>query len=135
MKALSGRQPWAWLIHAKWRFLLKALSWMIALCGLWEFGDIVAPLVPGFGTVQAFVWSHIIAGLVLMIVGAWAAMTSVVATAKTMQWIAAIAGIWLIIAPLVFGTHSVAGAWNDIAVGLIVLVLSAASRLLLQRRA
>ena len=104
--------------------MMKVLNWIIALLGLWEFGDIVAPFVPGFGTVQAFVWNHVIVGMILMIVGAWAALTSNVGTAKTLDWIAAVAGVWLIIASFVLGDPVIAaGLWNDIIVGVIVVIL------------
>jgi hypothetical protein len=53
--------------------LMKVLNWMIALLGLWEFGDIAALFVPNFGNIQPFVWNHIIVGLILMIVGVLAA--------------------------------------------------------------
>ena len=59
-----------------------------------------------------------------MIVGAWAALMSNVGTAKTMDWIAAAAGVWLIIAPFILGTPAIAaGLWNDIIVGVIVIIL------------
>ena len=103
---------------------MKVLNWIIALSGLWEFGDIVAPFVPGFGNIHAFVWNHIIVGFILMIAGAWAALTSNVGTAKTMDWIAAVAGVWLIIASFILGNPVIAvGLWNDIIVGVIVLIL------------
>ncbi len=118
------------------RFLLKVLSWLIALCGLWEFGDILAPFVPGFGAVPAYLWNHIIVGAILMLAGAWAALTRDAGTAKTLTWIAAVAGLWLIMASFILGNPAIApGLWNDIAVGVIVLVLSLTSRLLMRRRA
>ncbi len=118
-----------------WRFLLKVLSWTIALCGLWEFGDIVLPFIIGFDNVPSLVWNHIIAGMILMVVGARAAMTSNVGTAMTMDWIAAVAGLWLIISPFILGTRVLAGGrWNDVAVGVIVLILSSAHWLLVRRR-
>jgi hypothetical protein len=104
--------------------LRKVVNWIIALLGLWECGDIVAPFIPGFGHVQAFVWNHIIVGIILVIVGAWAALTSNVGTAKTLDWIAAVAGGWLIIASFILGNPATsAGLWNDIIVGVIVLIL------------
>jgi hypothetical protein len=103
---------------------MKVLNWIIALLGLWEFADIAALFVPDFGHIQAFVWNHIITGFILMVAGVWAALTSHVHTAKTLDWIAAIAGIWLIIAPFILGLPAVAaGLWNDIIVGFIVLIL------------
>ncbi|RPJ38116.1 MAG: hypothetical protein EHM21_17310 [Chloroflexi bacterium] len=115
---------------------MKVLNWIIAFCGLWEFGDIAAPFVPGFGEIQAFVWNHIITGLILMITGATAALTSNVGTVKTMNRIAGVAGIWLIIAPFIFGPPEIAaGLWNDIIVGVIVIILSVWSSLALPRAA
>ncbi len=105
---------------------MKKLNWVIALFGLWEFGDIVAPFVPGFGHVPAFVWNHIIVGMILVIAGVWAALTSNVGIAKTMDWVAAIAGGWLVVASFIFGNPVLApGRWNDIIVGGIVFILGA----------
>jgi hypothetical protein len=104
----------------------KVFGWIIALCGLWEFGDVVAPFIPGFGTVRASVWNHIIIGAILLIVGAWAALTRSAGTAKTMDWIAAVAGGWLIIASFILGNPTAdVGLWNDIIVGVIVVILGA----------
>jgi len=103
---------------------MKVIGWIIALCGLWEFGDIALPFVIGFGYVQAFVWSHILAGLILMLAGARAALTRDIRTAKTMVWVAAVAGVWLVIAPFLLGDPVIAaGRWNDIIVGVIVFLL------------
>lgn len=103
---------------------MKVLNWIIALCGLWVFGDIVLPFIIGFGNVQAFVWNHIVAGMILMLAGARAALTSNVRTARKMYWIAAIAGAWLIVAPFLLGPPEIpAGLWNDIIVGGIASVL------------
>ena len=104
---------------------MKVINWLITLCGLWEFGDIAALFVPNFGDIEAFVWNHIIVGFVLMIVGAWAAMTSHADTAKTMHCVAATSALWLIIAPFILGRPAMAaGLWNDITVGVIALLLS-----------
>lgn len=114
---------------------MKVLSWIIALCGLWEFGDIAALFVPDFGNIPAFVWNHIIVGLILMTAGAWAALTRNGVTAKTMGWIAAAAGGWLIIASFILGNHAIAvGLWNDIIVGVIAFILGVWSALASPRR-
>jgi hypothetical protein len=115
---------------------MKALNWIIALCGLWELGDIVLPFIIGFGNVQAFVWNHIIVGMVLVLAGVWAARTSNVGTARTLDWIAAVAGLWLMIAPFLLGPPDIAaGLWNDLIVGVIVLILGIWAALALPRRA
>jgi len=103
---------------------MKVLSWIIALCGLWEFGDLAALFVPDFGKIPSFIWNHIIVGLILMIVGVWAARTSNAGTAKTMNWIAASVGVWLMISSFILRYPVItAGLWNDIIVGVIVLLL------------
>lgn len=103
---------------------MKVINWIIALCGLWESADIVLPFIIGFGNVKAFVWNHIIVGMILMLTGARAALTSNVRTVKRLDWIAAVAGVWLMIAPFILGTPEIAaGLWNDIIVGMIVLIL------------
>lgn len=115
--------------------LMRTLGWFIALCGLWESADIVLPFIIGLDKVQPLVWGHIVAGIVLVIAGAWAGLTREIETAKTMDWIATIAGGWLILAP--FGLdipRTSPSLWNDVAVGVLVLILASASGLLLQRR-
>jgi len=115
---------------------VKAIHWVIALLGLWEFGDIAALFTPGFGEIRAFVWNHIFVGLILMIVGAWAALTKDKTTAYTMNWIAIAAGVWLLVASFILGNpiHNV-GIWNDVLVAGIVIVLAVWSARSFIRRA
>jgi hypothetical protein len=104
---------------------VKVLNWLIALCGLWEFGDIAAFFVPGFGTVSIFIWNHGIVGFILILLGATAALRSQIGTlAIKLDWAAAAAGVWLMIARFILGTPEMnAGLWNDLIVGLIVIIL------------
>jgi hypothetical protein len=113
---------------------MKVLNWLIALCGLWEFGDIALPFVIGFDGVRGFVWNHVLVGMILMGAGARPALTQDVRTARTMDWIAAIAGLWLILATfLLRDLTSTAGLWNDLIVGVIVVILGVWSALALRR--
>ena len=103
---------------------MKVISWIVFLFGLWEFGDIAALFVPGFGSIPIYVWNHIIVGIILMITGAWAALTSDVGTTKIMSWIATAAGVWLIVSSFVLRYPKITvGLWNDIIVGVIVSIL------------
>lgn len=103
---------------------MKILNWIIALLGLWEFGDIAALFVPDFGEIPGFLWNHIIVGFLLMIVGAGAARTSNVRAAMTMNRIAAGAGIWLMISSFVLRYPDIgAGLGNDVIVGAAAFVL------------
>jgi hypothetical protein len=103
---------------------MKILNWIIALWGLWEFGDIALPLVVGFDVVQSFVWNHILVGLTLMFAGARAALTRDVRTARTMNRVAVVAGLWLIVATFLLRELTLsAGLLNDLIVGMIVVIL------------
>ncbi len=99
----------------------KILSWIIAVAGLWE---IVAPFIFGMTATTAFLWDAIIIGLALVVLGVWAALANQETTVKYLNWINAVLGLWLIIAPFVLSYSSAAAAmWNDIIIGLVVLVL------------
>jgi hypothetical protein len=103
---------------------MKVLNWIIALLGLWEFADIAALFIPDFGKIPDFLWNHIIVGFLLMFVGVWAARTSRATTARTLNWIAAGAGLWLMISSFILRYPVVdAGLWNDLIVGAIAFVL------------
>jgi hypothetical protein len=106
---------------------MKVISWVIAFLGLWEFGDVAAFFTPGFGRVPAFLWNHIIVGLVLMVVGVWAALAREDSKVKTLHWIAAVAGAWLVAASFILGSPVASpGLWNDVIVGGIVAALGVA---------
>ncbi len=101
----------------------KTLSWIIAVAGLWE---IVAPFIFGMTATTAFLWDAIIVGLALVVFGVWAALSNQENTVKYLNWINAVLGLWLIIAPFVLSYSSAATAmWNDIVIGLVALVLGA----------
>ncbi len=101
----------------------KNLNWIIALVGLWE---ILAPFIFGATGTAAFLWDAIIIGAALAILGVWAALSKTDSTVKTLSWINAVLGLWLIVAPFVLSYSSVTAAlWNDIIVGIIELVLGA----------
>jgi hypothetical protein len=103
---------------------MKVLNWIIALLGLWEFADIAALFIPDFGKIPDFLWNHIIVGFLLMFVGVWAARTSHANTARTLNRIAAGAGVWLMISSFILRYPVVdAGLWNDLIVGAIAFVL------------
>ena len=115
---------------------MKALNWIIALVGLWEFGDIALPFVIGFGNVQMFVWNHILVGLILMVAGVRAGLARDIRTARAMDWIAAFAGGWLILSTFLWAPAAIAaGRWNDIIAGAIAFILGVWSALASPREA
>jgi hypothetical protein len=96
---------------------MKGLNWIVVIAGVWE---LVAPFILGYANVTAALWNAIIVGILFIILGAWAALTADAATSKTLDWIAVVVGIWLIIAPFVLGYTAVTVAlWNAIIVGII----------------
>jgi hypothetical protein len=98
------------------------LSWVIAIIGVWE---IVASFILGYSVLsRVAMWNEIIFGVALIIFGAWSAISDSVGTDRTLDWINAIIGVWLIVAPFVLGYSALTTAlWNDIIVGAVVLVL------------
>lgn len=49
------------------------LSWLVAIVGVWA---IISPWIFSDSDVNAILWSDIIAGIVVVICGVWAAMTA-----------------------------------------------------------
>ncbi len=102
---------------------MKTLSWIVALAGVWE---IISPFVLGFSTVTAGVWDNVVVGIILIVLGVWAALTSNFNTARVLDWIAAVVGLWMIVSPFILGTSAIVTTlWNDVIVGIIALVCGA----------
>ena len=99
------------------------INWVVAILGVWE---IIAPFVLGYVTVRPPFWNNIIFGAALLVLSVWSALSASVTVDRTLDWIDAVIGIWLIVAPFVLGYTTVTAAlWNDIIVGIVVVVLSA----------
>ena len=100
----------------------KVLSWLVALAGVWE---VIAAFVLGYAASTTAFWDAIIIGVALIVLGAWAALSNQESTDRTLDWINVVAGLWLVIAPFILGYSVVAAAlWNDIIVGIVVVVLA-----------
>jgi hypothetical protein len=99
----------------------KSISWLVALVGVWV---VVARVALGATATTAFLADAIIVGAALVILGAWAALSDQRGIDRTLDWINALLGVWLIAAPFVLGYTGVAYAlWNDVIVGIAVAVL------------
>jgi hypothetical protein len=106
---------------------MKALNWIIALAGLLA---VIAPFVLGFSTMTAMLWSNLIVGILLIIFGVWAAVSDRMSTDRTLDWINAILGLWLLISPFVLGGSAVMAAlWSDVVLGIVALVLGVVAAL------
>jgi hypothetical protein len=56
-------------------------------------------------------------------------------TAKTLSWLVALVGLWVIISPFALGTtHTTKVLWNEIVVGGLLLILGASAGLATSRR-
>ena len=59
-----------------------------------------------------------------MIADVWVVRARNAGTARTLHWLAAAAGAWLLIASFTLGNPMIAlGLWNDSIVGVIVVIL------------
>ena len=99
----------------------KALSWLVALAGLWE---VIAPFVLGYtsGTAE---YNAIIVGIVLIILGVWSALSNDAGTDRTLNWVNALIGLWLVLSPFILGFSGfVTAMTNAIIVGVIVIILA-----------
>jgi len=99
----------------------KWLNWIIVVAGIWE---VLASFILGYSATTSAMWDAIVVGIVLIVLGAWAALANSSSTIKILSWINAVLGLWLIVAPFIIGYSNVVTAmWNDIIVGIIVIVL------------
>lgn len=99
----------------------KTLSWIIALAGLWE---LIAPFVLRYSVAVA-TYNAVIVGIILIILGAWAALSNNAGTDRTLDWINAIVGLWLVLSPFILGFSALSAVamTNAIVVGIIVIIL------------
>ena len=95
------------------------------ILGLWL---IIAPFVLGFTAHTHSEWNTIIVGILVATIAAiriWGGRG-----ASWLSWINAGLALWLIVSPWIYGNSDVSAIlWNDIIVGVVVLVLSAWSAL------
>lgn len=106
----------------------KLASALIALAGIWLLIEpfLLEPIVAGN------FWNDIVVGALLLVLGGYnyyrRANDDLGSTA--VAGLAALLGLWLIVAPWVYGIETPQGEivtelgfWNDVVVGLLVLVL------------
>lgn len=95
------------------------------ILGLWL---IIAPFVLGFTVHTHSEWNTIIVGILVATIAAiriWGGRG-----ASWLSWINAGLALWLIVSPWIYGNSDISAIlWNDIIVGVVVLVLSAWSAL------
>jgi hypothetical protein len=101
---------------------VKSLNWLMVIAGLWL---ILSPFILNYSAVVMPMWNAIILGVALIVLAIWASLRENVRLERTLDWITAILGLWLIVSPLVlnFSTLMVP-MWNAIIIGALVVVLS-----------
>ena len=102
------------------------------IAGIWL---IIAPFALSYSDIDQAVWNDVIIGIAVFIL-------AIVRTGNPLKyepvgWVNIVLGIWLIIAPFVLGytaeavtvgeTNGMAALWNDIILGIIIVVLAAIS--------
>ena len=99
----------------------KTLSWLIVLAGIWE---VISPWVLGFSNLPSVIINAVITGALLIIYGLVAAFTRSSGLAMVLNWLNALVGLWLIVAPFVMGfaALSYAAEISSIIVGAVAVI-------------
>lgn len=99
---------------------MRGLNWVIVVVGILT---IIAPFVFGFSAIATPYISNLIVGVLFVIFGLVTALSGNLGTDRTLDWIVAVLGLWLIISPFILGlTTMVAAQWSNVVLGLIALV-------------
>jgi len=103
------------------RSTVKWTSGTNLVAGIWL---ILAPFILGYSAVTGALWNDILVGLAITGL-AWARVAKPLEN-EAASWTNAVLGVWLLAAPFALGyTATAAAMWNDIVVGLVVVVLGA----------
>lgn len=101
----------------------RTLSWVTAILGIWTG---ISPFIFNFSNVASALWDFVIVGIVLLVLGIIAAVTTNLGTKRGLDWLNAIVGLWLLISPFVLGFSSFVGSaqTDAIIVGIVVIILN-----------
>ena len=100
---------------------MKGLSWTNVALGLWLA---VAPFLLLYSGTSAALWEDVIVGLLIAIFALWRALGSETQDMTSASWIVAVLGVWAVIAPFALGYAAIeAAVWNDVIIGIVVVVL------------
>ena len=100
------------------RAQVQTASGLNIIAGIWL---IIAPFILGYGTSKP-ITNDIILGIIVGIVALIRVFNPVRTT--MLSWINIIAGAWLIIVPFLLSYAYTTPRWNDVILGIIVLVLA-----------
>jgi hypothetical protein len=99
---------------------VRIASGINTLLGVWL---IISPLVLLYSVENLLsLWSSVIAGALIAIFGIWRSRSP--REHATLSWINIVLGAWTAISPWVFNLPSDAPLWNNLIVGIVVVVLA-----------
>lgn len=108
------------------RATVRTVSGIDILAGLWL---VMAPFVLGYATVTNALWNDVIMGIAIVLLAGSREFGEGYRVAWP-SWIAALIGLWLIIAPFALGYSFITNAvWNDVIIGIAVAFLATWSAL------
>lgn len=110
---------------------MRRAIWINALLGLWL---IISPSALGYARASTLaVLNDLILGVLVLVSAVWVAAG--LTRAVEMAAFGVVCGLWLLIAPFVLGIAQITiVAWNDVIVGLVVIVVSLVETSILARR-
>jgi hypothetical protein len=98
-------------------------NWVNALVGVWF---VLSPFVLGYSADAGRTGTSIVGGLILLILGAWAASNEDARRKVWIQYVNGLVGIWFVISPWVLAfTQDPAALWTSLIGGAIAVVLAA----------
>ena len=93
-------------------------AWINVLLGIWV---VISPFVLGFALFPRAIWNNVLAGIIV-------AILALVRTGTPRQagwsWANMILGIWLIISPFVLAFATTMAVWNNVILGIIILIVA-----------
>lgn len=98
---------------------VRTASGINIVLGIWL---IIAPFL--LAVSQTAMWNDIIVGVLVLLLAGTRVSKPTVGT-KSASWTNAAIGLWLILSPFILGYGNSAAMWNDVIVGVLVLVCGA----------
>ena len=89
------------------------------IAGIWL---IISPYIFGFGG-TAIALNSVIFGIIIGVLALIRTFTPM--TTKWIGWINIVLGLWILISPFVVGFTGMAALWNNIILGIIIIVMAA----------
>lgn len=98
----------------------RTLSGLNVIAGIWL---IIAPFILNYNA-TGNVWQEVVFGIIVGILGL---VRLGAPNVVWPSWLNLIIGLWLIVAPWVIPSTTIAARWNEVVVGIIVAILAFSS--------